>query len=113
MKDNSERIIPTQYTTLDGVLAWAKPKVRNCHHANDFAMFMLPIIMILRSRGITGPSALARAMNERGQIRRNGKPWDKVSMYRLLDRLGPTLNIEVEVTDDLDLFKILDALGYY
>ncbi len=112
MQEKSERIIPTQCIYLHDVLAWARPKVRNCPQANEFAMFMLPYILILKSKGITGPSAIAKALNEQGYLRRNLKPWNKVEVFRLLDRLGPTLDVKVEVTEDFGLPQVMKALGY-
>ncbi len=69
---------------------------QNKDAAQTFAESLRPLIVDLMAHNkCNGPVTLARAMNNRGVISRNGGSWHPNSVLRVMERLRPSLNEDV------------------
>ena len=99
-------------TTAHQVSSDAKPRTRNCVRATEFAMIMRPHVFSLMVQGIKGPTALAKALNERHVPSRFGKTWSTVTVHRLLRRLGPSLIKDVKAAQAGDMAQAMKNFGF-
>ena len=107
--NNSE--ISVKYLITVQVSSDTKPRKRNCVRATEFATLMLPHIFALMVRGIRGPTALAKALNEQHVPSRYGKTWSPVTVHRLLRRLGPSVITDVKKAQAGEMAQAMKGFG--
>src|SRR3954451_4088231 len=64
---------------------------RNKNGADAFAEQLRPMLIELLVSGCKGPTAVAGELNKRGIVTRYGDRWCTQTVFRLIRRLGPSL----------------------
>ncbi len=78
--------------------------------AQAFAETLRPLIVELMAHKCNGAASLARAMNQRGVMSRNGGNWHPGSAQRVIDRLRPSLDEDISLKREENFKKATGAL---